>query len=377
MIERFLDKSILETILNESSVTNIGVISLSGELLYLNKGMVRIINCNNHSSCIINPSFEEFKKKSEDVEDGLIYTGLITIGNPHKNNQSYQSKVYKAGDSLIFVAEYIVDELISFANQISDINREVTNLQRNLIKEKKELNKAMHILEKLNQEKNELLGIAAHDLRNPIGAIKSFSELILEDKDYTVADDLKDIIKMIHKSSDYMLYLITNLLDISTIEAGKLTLSIKEWDYLELVRESFNINRHYASTKKIKLFLDITNESLLIKIDHNKIMQVLNNLIGNAIKYSPENTEVIVRISETSNSIKTEIVDQGVGIAGNELNLLFKVFSKTSSKPTGNEVSTGLGLAISKRIIEGHDGTIGVESKIGEGSTFWFILPSN
>mgnify|MGYP003611378529 CR=1 FL=1 len=189
------------------------------------------------------------------------------------------------------------------------------------------------------------------------------------------SDKLKEYASTINLASGKMLQLLNDLLDISKIEAGKLDLKLTETDFINLVEQNVKINRYLALNKEIQLFVDYEEAPLLALIDGEKIEQVLNNLIGNAIKYSPRNSIVRVKIFTKDDQLVTQVIDQGQGIRAHEINEIFQPFKKSSSAPTGGESSHGLGLAIVKKIIEGHQGTIGVESETGKGSIFTFTVP--
>lgn len=235
----------------------------------------------------------------------------------------------------------------------------------------RELEEQNYKLKILNEQKNELLGIAAHDLRNPLGVIQGFAELLEEQTN----DNLKEYASTINLASGKMLQLLNDLLDISKIEAGKLDLKLTETDFINLAEQNIKINRYLAINKGIRLFVDYEIAPQIVQIDAEKIEQVLNNLIGNAIKYSQRNTTVRVKIFSNDDQLFVQVIDQGQGIRAHEINEIFQPFKKASSSPTGGESSHGLGLAIVKKIIEGHHGTIHAESEIGKGSTFTFTLP--
>ena len=169
--------------------------------------------------------------------------------------------------------------------------------------------------------------------------------------------------------------LLNDLLDISKIESGKLDLKIEHIDYISMVRQNLSMTRFVASGKNIRIVESFDQDQLLISIDLGKIGQVLNNLIGNAIKYSHPDSTIVVNVFKTGEQITTEVIDQGIGIKSEEIDRIFRPFERSSSRPTSNETSHGLGLAIVKKIVEGHGGTVGVNSVLGKGSTFWFTLP--
>jgi len=242
---------------------------------------------------------------------------------------------------------------------------------------KKKLEEQNDTLKVLNEQKSKFLGIAAHDLRNPIGAIQSFSNLIIDSYNDFSDDDKIEFLQLIKDSSQFSLNLINELLDISKIELGKLELDKQEQDIKEIITNTIKINKIFAKKKNIKINF-VSNDSLgLISIDKNKIEQVLHNLLSNAIKYSNPKTTVYVSIIKNESNIKISVNDEGVGIPEQELKNLFTEFGTTSAKTTANETSTGLGLAIAKKIVNGHGGEIMATSKLGEGSDFLFTLPLN
>jgi signal transduction histidine kinase len=227
-------------------------------------------------------------------------------------------------------------------------------------------------LRSLNEQKNKFLGMAAHDLRNPIGGILGYSEMLLEDE---LADEQRTVVSKIESSSKFMLRLLNDLLDISQIESGKLELNLERCDVASLVRQNVELNRIIAAKKQIGIELDVDAGLPVITADPAKFEQVLSNLVSNAIKYSFPGTQARVSLAKHEDGVKISVRDQGQGIPAEELSKVFQEFEKTSVKSTAGEKSTGLGLAIVKRIVEGHGGAIGVESTVGEGSTFWFTLP--
>jgi len=234
-----------------------------------------------------------------------------------------------------------------------------------------ELEEKSQKLVALNELKNEYVGIVAHDLRNPIAAIQGFSKLLKEVNDVKH----KNFASIIYEQSSDLLNLLNDLLDISKIEAGRLDLKLKEIDYIALVYQNIEINNFFAQKKRILITVEFAMQYQLLFIDEGKIVQVLNNLIGNAIKYSYPDSEMKIKVFKEDNQIITQVIDHGQGIPGGELENIFQMFKKTSVQPTGGESSHGLGLAIVKRIVEGHKGHIGIESNYGEGSTFYFSLP--
>lgn len=255
-------------------------------------------------------------------------------------------------------------------DQLSRVNNELVNLQRELSKRNAELMS-------LNDEKNRLLGMAAHDLRNPLGVILSYSEFLDEEAQSVLSAEHQDFVTTIMRTSRFMLRLVEDLLDVSSIESGVVSLDSQAVNMPELVRESVKMNAVLASGKGIDVHFSADDDVPLLQADPAKLEQVMNNLLTNAIKFSQPGTTVRASVSSTPEGVEVRVVDEGPGIPESEQDSLFKPFVQTSVRSTDGEQGTGLGLAIAHRVLEAHGGRIGVVSREGSGSTFWFILPAH
>ncbi len=269
----------------------------------------------------------------------------------------------------------IIDLLLSTYENAIQKNGELAEANQQLLRMHRELAKKNHELEKLNREKNKFLSMAAHDLRNPIGAILSFGLILQEEGKKKLSEDEQEFVKIIVKSSDFVLQLLNELLDISVIESGEVNLKTMEVEFTTLVQNNISLNRVLADKKDIELVYESNLEELEISIDPVKIEQVLNNLISNAIKFSFPNNTIKVFVKKGINELYFGVKDTGQGIPATEINKLFIPFEKLSVKSTAGEKSTGLGLVIVKKIMEAHKGRVEVESQQGKGSTFTCTLP--
>lgn len=238
-----------------------------------------------------------------------------------------------------------------------------------------QLVKNNHELEDLNMQKNYLLGMAAHDLRNPIWVISQLSELLAGGMAGDVTEEQIQFLSSIRESSDYILHIIEDLLDVTKIEAGKMSLDIRPTDMRALLGQNISLNRMIAGKKDIRLEWKEDLRSAYLYIDAVKIGQVINNLVSNAIKYSPRETLISIHAEEKDDRLSLSVKDQGLGIPKEEQYKLFNGFQTTSVRGTAGEKSTGLGLLICSKIIKAHGGTIEVVSEPGKGSTFWFSIP--
>jgi signal transduction histidine kinase len=230
-------------------------------------------------------------------------------------------------------------------------------------------------LEELNEVKNEFLGIAAHDLRNPISEIMMASSLLQKYATNLKPPEKDELLNMINRSSTFMSTLVNDLLDVAKIESGRLELEKTENNYNEFIEDCLKLNRLFAKEKNITI--DFTPETNLsnIQFDQNQIRQVMNNLISNALKFSSPGSKVTIKVEKEGDYLVTKVIDEGPGIPAKEIPNLFKPFQRTSVPIPKGERSTGLGLAIAKKIVERHHGHIGVTSQVGKGSIFYFTLP--
>lgn len=293
-----------------------------------------------------------------DYDLATLVQDLRSIGNSQTN---ILRAVFKENARL----RQVTDDSTMF-EEISRLNNELVTLQRQLVKKNYEL-------EGLNELKNRFLGIAAHDLRNPLNNIHYLVEFLEEESDdYTEAQ--RAYMQQIQEISQFMLALVEDLLDVAAIEDGKIELRLQLADLAALVRECVNFQQNRASQKEIVISLSAP-DSLVMEIDPEKINQVLDNLLSNAIKYSPPATRVDVSLTTEPEEVTLVVRDEGQGIAKGEQPLLFKPFKMMSSRTTGGEKSTGLGLYIVKRIVEAHNGRIWVESALGQGAAFNVTLP--
>jgi signal transduction histidine kinase len=232
-------------------------------------------------------------------------------------------------------------------------------------------------LSRANAAKNRVLGMAAHDLRNPLASIRGLAEFLRDGAVGPLTADQLDLVQTIRDASHSMLDIVNDLLDVATIEAGELKLTLHTENLGELVAKSVMLTNIEAAKKNTRVAFDHPATPVMLHIDAAKIKQVIDNLLSNAVKYSPRGSVVTVVVAtEPDRGIASlSVRDQGPGIPVNERDKLFKDFSRLSVKPTGGEKSTGLGLAICRNIVEAHHGGITAENLPARGCEFRVTLP--
>lgn len=232
-------------------------------------------------------------------------------------------------------------------------------------------------LEKADAKKNEFLGVAAHDLRNPLGLISAWTQLTvrnLESGRFTSQRAARELARVLN-AAEQMNRLVNELLDISSIESGKLSLELKPERIEPVLEECSHLYSQIASEKGIQVLLEHDGAAPAVLVDRSRIHEVLDNLLSNAIKYTFPGGRVSLRCESAGAEVRVHVEDSGQGLTEKDLESVFKGFSKLSARPTGGEPSTGLGLAIVKKIVELHGGRVWVKSQKGVGSTFSFSLP--
>jgi len=286
-----------------------------------------------------------------------IYTTVMALVIELFSSEPFSDKWIPYGNAFIRLTGYVIVTSLCYDLKVK---------HENVV----ELNDRLN---NLNKEKNKIIGIAAHDLRNPFAAIQTISEMLMNGKRSKEELKFLDIINRISKNS---LRLVDNLLNVSQIEMGVLQLSIQQHDYIDFVQNIIVFQQLLADNKNITIEFDCTFEEIYFGYDEAHIEQVLNNLVMNALKYSYPGSIITIRVSKTDMGVLTEVIDNGVGIPGNEIGNLFNFFQRTSAKATSGEKGSGLGLSICKKIITTHGGSIHVKSVEGKGSNFYFYLPA-
>ena len=270
------------------------------------------------------------------------------------------------------LSDFPVEDLPFFGHMADQISVLLDNalVVQKLDERTHELHEKNESLVLLNQEKNEFLGIAAHDLKNPLSAIKGYAEEIEEYYTEMPKEELIQISCLIKKSSTNMFNLITKLLDVNQIESGEIKLDLVNADILPIVQNIIKTYAKRTQEKNINLHFNQEGKDFYTYVDINTVGQILDNIVSNAIKYSPLGKNIYINLIENPEKIHCEVKDEGQGLSAEDQTKLFGKFNRLSTKPTGGEHSTGLGLFIVKKLVEAMDAKIWCNSELNKGSTF-------
>ena len=318
----------------------------------------------------INDVFVDF---SWQVDPEIQHTGveqekLFSINTFTGFPQSFYVSFHAVESGFVILGRTDIQENEQLRKQLLILNSELTNLTRELFKKNAEL-------EQLNKLKNQFLGMAAHDLRKPAGIVQMFTELIIEEAGETLSEQHKEYLNYILTSGVSMVDIINDFLDASLIESGHFTINLQKCNIVEVVAENLKIHKLISSKRNTFIHLNHETDLPAIYIDKPKIDQVLNNIITNAIEYSPDNSTVNIEIGVETDCIAVSVSDNGPGIPEDVLATLFQPYTRGRLKKADKGISSGLGLSISKKIIDAHGGEIKGVSQVGNGTTFTFKLP--
>lgn len=231
-------------------------------------------------------------------------------------------------------------------------------------------------LDQQNKSKSRFLGVASHDLRNPLVSIRGISQYLVSERFGPLNEEQKELVDTVVQASESMLTLVEELLDVSLIESNKDRTHLAEEDLAAIARAGAKLHSANADRKNIAICQKISESPILLDLDRKLISRLLDNLISNAVKFSPPKTQVTVTVDQRSDRVHLLIDDQGPGIPKDEFSRLFKEFSRTSNQPTAGESSSGIGLYVCKQIADTHQATIEAINLPEGGARFAVVFPN-
>lgn len=321
----------------------------------INEG-ITLCRENNYIRTLVN-FYEQFKEIYVKIGD---YEGALNYNELHRKTRIEHLSVINEKNL----------ERIKLLDHLEQSQRE-----SELLKEKNsELGKINELLIETDKEKNDFLGVVVHDLKNPLTNVILIAGTLKKNFEKLTPEKKSTSLERIYLSSERMLGIIENLLDINKIEAGDVVLNPVEINLKELFYEIISEFEISASQKNIKVVFNYNLKENFLKSDKIILKEILINLVSNALKYSYKDSEVEINVNDKDGKIFMDIIDNGLGIKDEEKSKVFQKFAKISNKPTAGENSTGLGLSIVKKLTELLGGNIEFESEYGKGSKFALIF---
>lgn len=259
------------------------------------------------------------------------------------------------------------EQIAKSYNEIKAQKEKIEKQKENIHYKNKELEAKNNELVDLNQEKNHLIGIVAHDLRNPLASNISIAQLLKSESDSLSGDQVEYVDAMLN-SLNRMNDMITRILDVKSVESKNVRLELEKMNLAKVINKVI-VNFEDMAVKK-NLSISFTAEDVYTYLDKNFTTQVFENLISNAIKFSPPGKSIKIIIQDSDEKVNVSIIDEGPGFSKEDLKKLFGKFQRLSARPTAGEDSTGLGLSIVKKYVEAMNGSVWCESEHGAGATF-------
>lgn len=289
--------------------------------------------------------------------------------------KDYSVRVEKTSDDEVAVLVQAFNDMLgtieSQNGELVEINR---SLEKRVAERTAELGEAKDRAEAADRLKSAFLATMSHELRTPLNSIIGFTGILLQGISGSLNPDQAKQLSMVRDSATHLLSLISDVLDISKIEAGQFKVESRSYDYRASLEKCVQSVRPLAKKKGLELILNIDEQIGTLCSDQRRIEQVLLNLLSNSVKFT-EQGSIIVSVAVEGDTYVTRITDTGIGIAQKDMEKLFRPFRQIDTGLSRVHEGTGLGLSICKRIVELLQGSIQVESEVGKGSCFSFVLP--
>jgi signal transduction histidine kinase len=335
------------------------------EVIATNDGLKAFQEIGNRApDSIIVDAAEEGIEICRRLKENMAARDIPVIFIAEANNRNSAQTALQCGAADFLAKPFADGELLARVR----LNLELSEARR-------ELRQGEHRLRKLRAEKNEFLSIVAHDLRSPLSNIVTSADIVVSDTELP-REQVDEFLQIIASSARHMIHLVENLMDLNAIEQGRMKLQIAPCELSEVVRgiaANYDV-RAKAKQQELKLWEDAG--PFVALTDHHSAIQIFDNLVSNAIKYSPAGKRIDIRLRRRNGMIRCEVQDEGPGLNKDDLQKMFGKFAKLSARPTGGEPSTGLGLSIVKKMVDASGGNVWCESEPGKGSTFVVELKS-
>jgi two-component system sensor histidine kinase GlrK len=345
---------------------------------------------------------ELFEVEKEEIEKAILDVLVMEVGNyGQERKQGKFEELVEAEDRIITVALGITITSLIFIIAISILitinitkplsamkkkTREIakgdfgSRLELSSPPEIKELEQAFNFmcarLQEIDKIKSDFYSLMSHELRTPLASIKEGTSLLVESlKEEDITAKQKKLLAIMTEESNRLIKLVNSLLDLSKMEAGMMVYAFTRADLIALIRKAVREIEPLAEKKNVTIAIEAGEGLPLIQVDTERMLQVLRNLIGNAVKFTPKDGYVHVSAQASEQGVEVSVRDTGVGISKESLTAIFNKFQQDVLTHSSKVKGTGLGLSFVKHIVKDHGGKIWAESTLGQGSTFIFVLP--
>lgn len=300
------------------------------------------------------------------------YKGILFVGT-----ENIDTVISEGDEELVTILANQLGQALENARLFESTWRAQQNLEKKVEERTQELTRALNELKAVSKRKTDFISSVSHELRTPLTSIKGYAAILLSEKLGKIPAEIRERLDKINRHSDELAHLVNDLLDIARIESGRIIMKKEFVNLKNIVEEVVDLLSVQFKERQIDFSFNIPEDANIILADRSQIGRVFINIIGNAIKFTPQKGKVTIGSHKLDKAIQIDIVDTGCGIPEEAQEVVFEEFYRVEN-PINQEVKgTGLGLALVRRIVEAHNGKIWVKSKINTGSTFSFTLPIN
>ncbi len=303
------------------------------------------------------------------AQEGVI--GFVFVGN-HADG----STITQGDEELLSILADQISQAMENAKLFEQVYRSRQELESKVQDRTKELAAALEKVQRTSKMKSDFISAVSHELRTPLTSIKGYASILISGKMGEIPLPVKERLEKINKHSDNLVKMINDLLDIARIEAGRVEMKFSKQNVVGLIDNVRDLLTPQMRDKMIQLKTEVAGQTPEILVDAQQIERVLINLVGNAIKFTPQNGTITITASpDKDEMVLFSVSDTGIGIKEEDLPKLFDEFYRVENEINQNVKGTGLGLSLVKNIVEAHRGKIWVTSKVNQGTTFYFTIP--
>lgn len=313
-----------------------------------------------------------------DVEH-FVFTSILSqkgvIGFVFIGNRSNAAAITQGDEELISILASQIGQTLENARLFEQVFRSSQMLEAKVHDRTKQLESALKEVQNISKAKSDFISAVSHELRTPLTSIKGYAAILMEGKLGDIPDQVKERLGKINAHSDNLVKLINDLLDISRIESGRVDMKMGKCSLAHMIDSVGDLLAPQMKGKNIRWSVRIDPAIPEMFLDAGQAERIFINLVGNAVKFTPENGAVSVNARLDNGTVTVEVSDTGIGISEKDAARLFDEFYRADNPINQNVKGTGLGLPLAKKIVEAHNGKMWVTSRLDEGTTFHFTLP--